>query len=384
MRGGRLIIAILVLTATACGGSAGDDAGPQSEPSLYSYFGFHPNDPEAAAARSLQLERRRQELVASCMTEAGFEYIPAVNPQLGVVTFRYTAAEEEAAARNRGFGISIREDREPDRSEPEWVNPNDAIWEGLSGSELEAYEAALWGSETVDVEVFVEEQAPDAGPPPADGTSSAGGESVQVAEPAGEEEPVPVAEEAASDDFWGAGCEGDASREVYEVDDQLFRELQPGLEEMNQRVTADPRVAEAAEGWTRCMSDRGYPYRDEDDLYRSGLGDLEERYRELVPVAEPFAGWSEEEIERFWAESSGEQIDDFFAAADLRAQQAVDQEALAALQREERDLAEANFSCSQERDAIWNAVRVEYETLFIRDNREVLEQVRESASGTDR
>ena len=111
---------------------------------------------------------------------------------------------------------------------------------------------------------------------------------------------------------------------------------------------------------------------------------METRYRALVPVAEPFAGWSEEEIERFWAESSGEQVDDFFAAADLRVRQEADQEALAALQQEERDLAAADFACSQQRDAVWNAVRVEYETRFIRDNREVLEQVRESASGTDR
>lgn len=383
MRGGRLIIAALVLAAAACGGSAGDDAAPQSEPSLDSYFGFDANDPEAAAARSLQLEHRRQELVASCMAEAGFEYIPAVNPGLGVVTFRDAATEEEEA-RNRGFGVSIRDDRTPDRPGPEWANPNDAIWEGLSGSEREAYEAALWGAETVETAVFVEEQAADAGPPLADGTPSAGGESVQVAEPAGEEEPAAVAEEAVSDDFRASGCDADAAREIYEVDDRLFRELQPGLEEMNQRVTADPRVAEAAEGWTRCMSDRGYPYRDEDELYQKGLTDLETRYRALVPVADPFAGWSEEEIERFWAESSGEQVDDFFAAADLRVRQEADQEALAALQQEERDLASANFACSQERDAIWNAVRVEYETRFIRDNREVLEQVRESASGTDR
>lgn len=381
MSGGRLIIAALVLATAACGGSAGDDVAPQSEPSLYSYFGFDDNDPEAAAARSLRLERRHQELVASCMAEAGFEYIPAVNPQLGVVAFRDAAMEEEEV-RNRGFGVSIRDGRTSDRSEPEWVNPNDAIWEGLSGSERAAYEAALWGSDaTVATEVFVDEQAPDAGQTPADGTPSVGGESVQVAEPDAEEEPVAVAEEEAeaSDDSWADGCEEDASREVYEVDDRLFRELQPGLEEMNQRVTADPRVAEAAAGWTRCMSGRGYPYRDEDELYRQGLVDLETRYRELVPVAEPFAGWSEEEKERFWAESSGEEIDDFFAAADLRVRQAADQEALAALQQEERDLAAANFACSQERDAIWNTVRVEYETHFIRDNREVLEQVRESA-----
>ncbi len=384
MRGGRLIIATLVLAAAACGGSASGDAAPQSEPSLYSYFGFDPDDPEAAAARSLQLERRRQELVASCMAEAGFEYIPAVNPGLGVVTFRDAATEAEEV-RNRGFGVSIREDRTSDRPGPEWVNPNDAIWEGLSGSEREAYEAALWGSgATVETVAYVEEQAPAAGPPPADGTPSAGGESIQVAEEAGEEAPVAVAEEEVSDDFRADGCDADAAREIYEVDDRLFRELQPGLEEMNQRVTADPRVAEAAEGWTRCMSERGYPYRDEDELYQKGVADLETRYRALVPVAEPFAGWSEEEIERFWAESSGEQVDDFFAAADLRVRQEADQEALAALQQEERDLAAADFACSQQRDAVWNAVRVEHETRFIRDNREVLEQVRESASGTDR
>ena len=391
-RGAWLIIAVLALAAVACGGSAADDAPSESELSLYAYFGFDPGDPEAAAARAMRLERRRQDLVASCMAEAGFEYVPAVNPQLGVVTYRDPAAGEEEV-RNRGFGVSLRDDRTPVTSQPEWVDPNDVIWEGLSDSERWAYEDARWGaSSTATTVVIVEEVVSGDGQAPEGGAPSAGGAAIEVVEPVAEEEEVAAAaeEEVATTeeedepvDFWGEGCEGDADREIYGAGDRVFNELQPGLEEMNQRVTADQRVVEAEEGWTRCMSDRGYAYQDENELYQEGVGDLDRRYREIVPYVDPLAGWSQEERDRFWAERSDEEIDAFFAAADLEAKQAVDQEALAALQREERDLAVANFQCSQERDEVWNAVRVEYETQFVRQNREVLEQMRESVEARE-
>lgn len=382
MRGNWLIIAFLALAAAACGGSAADDAPAESELFLNDYFDFSAGDPEAAAARSLQLERRRQELVASCMAEAGFEYVPAVDPLLGEVTYRDAAAEEEEEeVRRRGFGVSLRDDRTPATSQPEWVDPNDAIWEGLSDSERWAYEEARWGATmTVGTVGYVEEEVSGNGQAPEGGAPSAGGASIEVVEPAVAEEEVAAAEEEEPDDSWGGGCEGDSNREIYADSDRLFLELQPGLEEMMQRVTADRRVVEAEEGWTRCMSDRGYSYRDQDELYREGVADLDRRYRELVPVSDPFPGWSPEERDRFWAESSDEEIEAHLAAADLQAKQAADQEALAALQREERDLAVANFQCSRERNEVWNAVRVEYETQFVRQNREALERMRESAA----
>ena len=100
-------LVLLALVVAACGGTASVDptessvadsvgAGEvvdepptdstvtepgENEPeTLAEYLGYDFNDPEAAAARAMEDERRIEEMIARCMAQEGFEYIPAVRP----------------------------------------------------------------------------------------------------------------------------------------------------------------------------------------------------------------------------------------------------------------------------------------------------------------
>lgn len=92
---------------------------------------------------------------------------------------------------------------------------------------------------------------------------------------------------------------------------------------------------------------------------------------------DPLAGMSEEEAEAFWEEErSEEEIADFFDQARQEAMAGIDQEALEALQQEERDIAVASFECGEELNDMVLEVFRKYEGDFVKENRDVLERLR--------
>lgn len=356
MRRLTLMISAAAVALAACGGSSspeGDEASEQAgeEPTtVAAFFGFDPNDPDTAAANSARLNMRQQELVAACMTNQGFEYVSAV-PPIGGQDFVF---DEEEYAREQGFGISTSTGWltgdgasgggatvEFGSALEQWTNPNDAIVEALSESEQEAYTNTLYG------EISELEFGSDLS-------------------------------DSESTDEWGGGCMGEAAREVYGGADEAFQELESLFNELQQRVDSDPRVVEASGGWTACMADQGYDFQTVDELWERGLDDLSARYNELVNISDPFAGWTDEEVEIFFETSSEEAISDFYAQNQSEARQDVDLEALAALQQEERDMAVANYECSEKQREVTQEVTQEFESQFIADNRDALEQARAS------
>lgn len=356
------MISAAVVAVAACGGGSspaeGDDASEETEEestSVAAFFGFDPNDPDAAAANSARLNMRQQELVATCMTNQGFEYVPAVVPIDG----QDFVFDEEEYARERGFGISTSTgwltdgDGESGGSFTvasgsaleQWVDPNQAIVDALSESEREAYDNTLYG-EITELEF---------------GSDLSDSES-----------------EPTDEDLWGGGCMGEAAKEVYGGADEAFRELESLFDELQQRVDSDPRVVEAGGNWTACMADRGYDFQTVDELWDTGLDEFSNRYNELVNISNPFEGWTDEDIEIFFETQSEEAISDFYAQNQSEARQGVDQEALAALQQEERDLAIANYECGEKQREVTQEVTEELESQFIAENRDVLEQARDS------
>lgn len=358
-----LLGAVLLVTAAACGSSSGtgDDppaatgeetpttaAGTEAETttttaasdsdeepeSLNAYFGFDPNDPDASQEQLRRWERRQGELIAACMANQGFEYVPVVTPS-SVTGFEF---DEERYASEQGFGISTRIDIEEDNPAQQWSNPNDDITAAMSVSESEAYEAALYGDET-DLEVGAE------------GSDAA---------------------------FWGGGCQGEAAQEVFGQAEAVFSELEPLLDDLQQRVEADPRLADIDQGWTACMSGRGYDYENADEVWGEALDDLRERYEAIAGSSNPFAGWSDERVQEFLANSSPQEVEDFYTQFEQQSRQDVDEEALAALQEEEIALAVANYECGEERRLLVQEVQSEYEREFIRENRDALLQARDS------
>lgn len=356
-----LMISAAVVAVAACGGSSptegaeGAQEAGEEPVSVAAFFGFDPSDPDASAANFARLNMRHEELVATCMVNQGFEYVPAVVP----VDTEDFVFDEEEYARERGFGISTSEwltdgstgvdgvsvdFTVESGSAEQWVDPNDAIVEALSDSEREAYNNALYGEPT-DLEFGSDLSDP---------------------------------ESETADDIWGRGCMGEADREIYGGVDEVYQEIGPMFEELQQRIESDPRVVEARQKWTACMADRGYDFQTVEELWERGLDEISTRYRELVNFADPFAGWTDEQIEIFFETQSAEAISDFYEQNQSEARQDVDQEALAALQQEEKDLAVANYECGEEQREIEQEVTQDLESQFIADNRDILEQARAS------
>lgn len=322
--------------------ATGDDQGEGDPETLEDFLGFSFDDPEANAAFAADMERRVQESIALCMAQEGFEYIPAVRPQ----DSGFFAFDEEDNARERGFGITtwFGEEELFASGDEEWVDPNGEIVASLSESERNAYHEVLYGED-----------------------------------PSGE--PDGTGEVESLGDLWGSGCNGKAYEEVYGAMNRVFIELGPQMEELNQRVESDPRFREAEELWAACMADRGFPYDSQEAMYEQVNEEFSRRLEEIVGTEgatfDPFSGTSEEEVEEFFAEErSEEEVEDFFDQARREAMAGIDQEALAALQQEERDIAVASFGCGEElNDTVMEVFR-EYEGDFVKENRDVLEQLR--------
>ena len=323
---------------------AGSEAAGEDEPeSLSDYLGFDIDDPDASAAQFAESERRAQELIALCMAAEGFEYVP-VDPAATSFSVQVDDAGTEEYARDYGFGITTWYGREESAGqESAAADPNEAIQAAMSESERGAYMEALFGPPATDEE--------------------------------GEE---------AFDDLeqvFGAGCQGEAYREVQGRLIRMFQLLGPALQDMTERMEADPRVAEASGGWSACMADRGYLYEDQNAMYGEVFEDFGNRLDEIIGpgggFVDPFEGWTTEEVETFMAENSEQEIEDFYEQARSEARAGVDQDAVAALQQEERDLAVANFECGRELEDVMEEVWPEYERGFIEENREQLGQVRD-------
>ena len=319
--------------ATTTSAEEAEDSGAEPD-SLDAFFGFDPNDPDASQEQFRRWQMSQQELIAVCMANQGFEYVPAVAP--GNVDV--LALDEEQYAREQGFGISTRYNTVEEGASEQWVDPNGAIVAAMSDSEEAAYYTALYGEET-----GLEEGAEES-----DAT------------------------------FWGGGCQGEAAQEVFGQADAIFQELEPLLTDLQERVEADPRLADADRRWTACMSDRGYDYDDAEDLQITALPDLRNRYQEIVGQSDPFSGWTDEQIEEFYANNNPQEIQDYFDQFAEQARQEVDEEAVASLQQEELALATANYECGEERRTIEQEVTAELEKDFIRENRDALLRARDS------
>ena len=334
---------------------AAETDGPET---MAEFFGYGSEDPEEQQAQWRDEEARRQELIRACMAEEGFDYTPVQQPEDSFQVFG--PEDEEESVRTQGFGITTWYGNEDQFSGPEveWVDPNQEMVEAMSESEQEAYYAALYGSEEEQMEGATTEIDPETG------------------------------EEYTMVEGYGAGCEGEASEEIWGDQSQtqgLWEELEPDMTAMYERVEADPRTVELNDEWSACIADAGYEYESRNDMWESVYEDFQQRFDEIVGpdggYADPFEGWTEEEIEAFFEEKTQDEIDAFFEEAQEGARADIDEEALAALQQEEIDLAVANFECSSDYDEQYQEIAAEYEAEFIAANRETLEKIREAQGG---
>lgn len=348
-----VLMCALALITGACAG--GDDAGGDTNgdgESLADFFGG-PNmdDPEAAEAQFREQEMQVQEAIRSCMAEQGFEYVPVQQPEASFATFDESDREEQV--REQGFGITTWYGNEDQMAEEatEFEDPNQDYVEGLSDSEREAYYEALHGDPEEDM---TEQVDPDTG------------------------------EEVMVGSGFGSGCDGQAREEAMgdpEAQNALWEELQPAFEQMQERIQADPRMVEANEAYSTCMADRGHEIESREDMWETVHQDFQERMDEIVGpnggFADPFEGWSEDEIEAFFEEKSQDEIDAFFAEAESESRASIDEEALETLQQEEIDMAVDDFECGKDLDELRQEVSADYEQDIIEEHRDTLEEIRD-------
>lgn len=369
--------AVTVMVLAACGGGGGGAATPdgtddatdvtsnettpesssaQGE-SMADFFGYGEEDQEAAQADYRDQEARIQEEIRRCMAEEGFEYQPMVQPDEAFSV--YEEIDQEEWVRTQGFGITTWYGNEEQMDQgSEWIDPNQERLDAMSETESEAWYAALYGTQ--------EEQEEDM-------TSEIDSE---------------TGETFYTGSGFGAGCQGEAMEAEYgeQGDTQaLWEEIQPAMDAMYQQVQADPRIVEGNQEWSACMATAGYEVETREDIWETVYADFQARFDEIVGpnggFADPFEGWTEEEMNAFFEEKTQEEIDAFFEEAQDTSQADIDQEALAALQQEEIDMAVADWECAADLDELFMEVSEEYEVDFVAENRAALEQIREAQGG---
>jgi len=361
-----IIVAAMLLAACGEGGGTSSEETSDSDTStsegtatggddsLADFFGYGSEDPQEAQAQYMDEEARRQELIRACMAGEGFDYTPVMPPEDSFQV--WDPDDEEELAKTQGFGITTwYGNEEVFDSGVEWVDPNQEMVEAMSETEQQAYFEALYGTEEEQMEGTTTEIDPETG------------------------------EEITYSEGFGAGCEGEASTEIWGDQSQtadLWEELSPEMDAMYERLQADPRILELDEQWAACMADAGHEYESRTQMYEVVFDDFSQRFEAIVGpnggYTDPFEGWSQEEIDAFFEEKTEDEIEAFFEESQQQNQADIDQEALSALQQEERDVAVADRQCGAAYDEQYQEIAAEFEAEFIEANRGILEQIREA------
>ncbi len=290
---------------------------------------FDVADPAVAEAQARQLEQRVQELVARCMADQGFEYIPYV-PNLDFGGF-----DQEQYVAEFGFGYATElvadQDEMQRRFEEEMAaDPNQAIIDAMTPQELDAYQEALWGAAPdIDPETMTEEEI-----------------------------------QAAFENFQPSGCMAEAQNQVYnsEAAQAFFLEFGPKIEEVFRSVESDPRILELQEKWAECMREKGYDFASTSEAELYILRQLEA----LGVVTDLEVGPNGElmGLGMTGVEPDDDRIPQIQAIAD-----------------EEVEIAVAAFACEEQFTEVYREVQQEYEQRFIDENRADLERFREEYGG---
>lgn len=251
-------------------------------------------DEEDANRQMMEVE----EVTASCMAEAGFEYTPVDQTQgMGVDLGEELDVEwgTKEFAEQYGYGQTTDPwgSLEQPVEEQEWIDPNADYVEAMSETEREAYYAALYGNP--------------------------------------EDQEYVEGEEPVEWDWTTAGCSGFAQHEVY-GDGMMggagdeFAALEEEMGRMWESVDSDPRMVDVTQKWAACMADAGKP-----------------GYAAIYDAEEEFSLKVQAIYEEAWGDGSGMETEEDWQAAE----EAV-QEQLKDLQAEEIEIATIDYGCREE------------------------------------
>ncbi|WP_454301228.1 hypothetical protein [Salana multivorans] len=227
-------LAVLALVASACSGGA-EPAPEWDEMPLRQVFD-ELNEARYGSHDFVSEEMKVQNLVADCMKELGFDYVPAVDPQddsmvPDVVDPSLPQWGTEEYHRQYGYGITTWDETPQGQANAEieagyaaWVDPNEALVAAMSPQEQDEYWHALGG--------WLNEEG-TAGDPERPGC-------------------VAIAQEQVA-------AQSDAFAELDANPDPAYQESEEAYYGILHRTATDPRVIEADGRWSACMGDAGFP-----------------------------------------------------------------------------------------------------------------------------
>ncbi len=301
-------------------------------------------DSDEAQAEFAQQDREAEEAVAVCMRELGWEYTPVDNSQFfgGFDPFGEDGLEygSDAWVEKYGFGITTQafgqsqvgpdligydDSQMMDFEEQEQNDPNFEYVESLSPAEQEAYYSDLYGQQPEFDETLTEEE-----------------------------------QEAFWQDYEPTGCQAEAWDDIGfgGAEQEFYEEFGDQLDDLYERVNADPRVIAVQTELTDCMADAGHNLDPSMDLWQQAYEMFEDEMQPLYDIAytDPFEGvdfesLSDEEIDELLSSmpATGPELDDAAKAT------------LAELQTQEIDMAKDVLGCSP---GFFTGVGVDAEVFF--------------------
>jgi hypothetical protein len=279
--------------ATACGGGGGGKAA--GDASVEAQLGL---DDAGILARQTRVEN----LIRECMRTKGFDYLP-VDPTAQQTALVGSAnMSKQDFEKQYGYGITTLYER---RRQQAASGANASIRAALSESDRAVYDRTLLGDNL------------DAS----------------------------FAEALNSGDFSRlGGCTKEAVDKAY-GGAQVLQDLKAKLDQLDERVRADPRIVKAIGEWSVCMRAAAYDLADPNQVDSV----LTERLQALVGPTANAAG-----------SASG----------------TYDKDALAALQRDEVAMVAADLACEAKHlSSVDEKVRAEYEKAFRQENTGLLSTV---------
>ena len=212
------------------------------------------------------MNKEQEELVAACMADEGFEYIPVDQSQYTSFSDDDVDRDTEEWVAEHGYGMqqSPEEIEEMNEQATEYVDPNQDYVMALSESEQTAYYEVLYGVQDME--------------PNADGEYEYNWET--------------------------AGCQGAAQHEINGDDLTQSDKYKPLMEEINsiwEKQQKDPAIVKVEGQWAACMADAGYPdFKAKQDA-QTEVSEASNAYYESGATEEPDdatkAEWRSHEIE---------------------------------------------------------------------------------------
>lgn len=287
LRGLRVlaVVGAASLLAASCSSDAG---GEPKRATLGSALGLDAGDwPDYNT-----MQEQIQGLTATCMIEAGWEYIPVQHPDLEAFT-SVSGEDEVARITRQGLGYAwaalYSGVADPEENDPwaDFVDPNEAYLSTLSEEEKSAYDISLWGTkeEQQSTEVTTTRFDPETGSEWSTTTS-------------------------------GSGCQGEASAAVFAADStaQSTEEvdaLKGFWQELQDRVEAEPRTIALDQKWASCMNDSGYDYASRDAFWGATYAEFSGKVDDVTgpsTYVDPTADFTPEELDEYLATATDEEI----------------------------------------------------------------------------